>query len=150
MSEQNMKLSPEIISGISYKKYRNNLYSIALGTPSRYYKIREKVLESLETDLIKLIYTIWFNALTESKDASGNPIAVSSAEFRLSGITPDGALVLPPAHYMTHKINELALAAVSDMEIHLQKLCDLLVPQDFNSIASSNLKLTGKASAIDG
>ena len=150
MSEQNMKLSPEIISGISYKKYRNNLYSIALGTPSRYYKLREKVLESIETDLIKLIYNIFFNALTEGRDSSGNPIGVSPGEFRLSGITPDTPLVLQAPHYMTHKINELSLSAVADLEIHLQKLCDLLVPQDFNSIASTNLKLTGKASAIDG
>ena len=149
MSEANMKLTPEIITGLEYKKFKSQMYSLALGTPSRYYILREKVLESIETDLVKLIYNTFYMALTEGKTASGAEITVSTAELTTAGITPTTPIKLKMPHYPTHLINNLSLDAVADMETHLQKIVDIIVPQDFDKISSSRMALSGKASSVE-
>ena len=150
MSEINMRLSPEIITGLEYKKFRSNLMSLALGHPSKYAFLREKVLESIESDIVKLIYNTFYNTLTLGQTASNAPIRVTGAEFGAANILPASDLVLKAPHYPTHLINNLALECVADIETHLQKIVDIIIPQDFDKISSTRMALSGRASSIQG
>lgn len=149
MSEVNMRLTPEIITGLEYKKFKSSMYSLALGSPTKYYALREKILQEIETQLVKDIYATFYNALTEGKTLAGGPIRVSSADLEAAGLprgTPD--LQLKPVHYMTHQINNLALDCVADLENHLQKIVDIICPQDFEKVSSSRMALSGRASSL--
>ena len=150
MSEANMKLTPEIVTGLEYKKFKSQMYSLALGQPTRYYILREKILESIETQLVKDLYNTFFMALTEGKTVGGGAIAVLSPDLQAAGITPTTPIMLKAPHYPTHLLNNIAMEAVADLEVHLQKIVEIIAPQDFASVASSRINLSGKAGSIQG
>jgi len=62
-----LRIDTEDFLGLKYENYRNELYAMALSTPSEYFKLRKSVLEVVKTQAIKDIYTQFYNLLVRGK-----------------------------------------------------------------------------------
>ena len=142
MSANNMELNPEVLTGLSFKKFKNSMYSLALSSPKTYYAIRAATMEQIETQIVKDLYKIFFNALTKGATKDGTPIECPAGD----GVK---ATKLGDVSYPTHLINNLAMEAVSDLQTHIHKIIDIIVPQDLDKISNVQSKITGQAESIN-
>ena len=138
----NMELQPEVLTGLNFKRWKNKMYSLALSSPKQYYALREAVLDKVQTQIVKDLYKIFYNALIKGEDKDGNPI-------RFAGGDGIQAVALGKPDYMPHICNNIAMEAVSDLESHINKIVDILVPQDLEKIASTKMTISGKAESIN-
>ena len=97
MSTITTTVDTSLYLGFKYQEYCNEIYAIALSTPSDYFKIRKKVLDKVKTEAIKDIYTSFFNILSLGTSQDG----------RTPIITPANGPALVPS-YPTQKINIIA------------------------------------------
>jgi len=51
--------------GLNYESYKNDLYALALATPSEYMKLRKETLAVVKNQCIKDIYTQFYNLLSK-------------------------------------------------------------------------------------
>ena len=64
-------VDPSNFQGHQYSQYKNYLMSVALTTPSEYYKLQTDVIEQLNVRIAKLIYKQLFLLLTQGKLPDG-------------------------------------------------------------------------------
>ena len=51
--------------------------------------------------------------------------------------------------FPSHKINDFSISVAAQLGESLNKIIDILLPDDFTKLASSKLEIQGKASSID-
>lgn len=130
------ELDSEIVLGFKYEAFISSVRSMALSNPSAYFELRKEVMKKVRSDAVGQLYKTFFNVLTEGKDFKGAPI----------GRLGSGDLI--PC-YPPQKVNDLAISAANDMAAWIDKAVDILLPDDFEKLASSKLHLKGKSMTIE-
>ena len=69
-------VDPSNFQGHQYSQYKNYLMSVALTTPSEYYKLQTDVIEQLNVRIAKLIYKQLFLLLTQGKLPDGTSMKI--------------------------------------------------------------------------
>ena len=117
-----MMLEPYVLTGLAFKKYKNKMYSLALSSPKQYYHLREAVLDQVQTQIVKDLYAIFYNALVHGTDKGGKNV------IQALGDTSQGLQPIKlvngndKVNYPTHLVNNIAMEAVSDLEAHINKI----------------------------
>lgn len=128
------KVAPQNYLGISWNRYRSDLYALALAKPSVYAKIRQTVLDKVKNDAINDMYETLFNVLNEGR--------VGTSEFLIrDGTNP----ALKPS-YPEQKINEFCLSACKTLEQIVDDAIEILLPLDINKIIGSRYAEVGRLS----
>lgn len=143
-----MMLEPEVLTGLAFKKWKNKMYSLALSSPKQYYHLREAVLDSVQTEIVKDLYKIFYNALVHGTDKNGRVIEAAADSAKGLGaaqLVSSGEKV----NYPTHLVNNISMSAVVSLEESINQIVDILVPQDLDKIASTKMTITGKAESIN-
>lgn len=143
MSANSMELNPEVLTGLAFKKFKSKMYSLALGSPKTYYALREACLNQIETEIVNDLYKIFFNALTKGMKKNG------TSPIETDGTGGVGVTRLGEPNYPTNLINNLAMDAVADLQGHISKIIDILVPQDLDKISNQQTKISGQAESIE-
>ena len=138
-----MILDAENTLAIQYKGYCSKMRSLALSKPSTYYDLRAKILEEIESKMVKFIYTTFYQLLSKGLDTTGNPIGIRT------GLLGADSFSLPAPCYPNHLINSFSISSCADMSNWISKAIDIIAPDDYSTIASGKLSLQGKASAIE-
>ena len=131
---QNFKLDTSNYIGFKYKKYLNEMRSLALTRPTDYAKLRNKAINDLADNLSKQWYDITYDILTEGKtNKSTNVIDL-------------GLPALP--EYPAQELAKLALSHTQTIVDMMDEIVDLLVPEEYLSTAVSQLEAKRKTDGI--
>ena len=98
-------------------------------------------INKIESEIVDDVYKIFFKALTLGQTKGGVNI-----ESDGTGGVP--ATSLGPVNYPTHLINNLAMEAVADLQQHINKIIDIIAPQDLEKISNMQAKVSGAAESL--
>lgn len=129
-------MNTDNVLGLEYQAYVAKVRSMALGSPKDYFELRRKVLQSVKSKAIGDLYKTIFTVLSLGKDTGGNPIGALGATEEM---TPG---------YPADKINDFAVDVVRDLSNHLDRVVDIILPDDFNKLAEGKTTLKGLGSII--
>lgn len=136
MATNKFQLDTDDVLGFLYQEYVTEVRSMALSKPSEYYALRREVLRKIKSDAVGNLYKTLFNVLSLGTDLRGNPI----------GSLGTGNLV---PHFPSQKINDFAIKIASMMADELNKAIDIILPDDFEKIASGKLSLKSRGERIE-
>lgn len=136
MSDNKFRLNTEDVLGFAFQEYLSSIRGMAISEPARYYKLRAQVMKQIKRDAVGALYKTIFNALTEGTDKDGTPI----------GELGRGPLI---PMFPSQKTNDLAIRIASILGEELNKVVDIILPDEFETIASKKLAIKGAASSID-
>ena len=122
--------------GVEFDAYCNCLRALALSKPAEYFTMKEAVVKSVKADAIKNLYKTLFNVMSLGTDFQGNSIN----KLGTVGFQP---------HYPSQLINTICLSAASDLNDHLNKVLDIILPDDFEKLADRRIEIKGKGSIVD-
>ncbi len=99
-------------------------------------------MKTIKRDAVGALYKSIFNALSLGRDAEERVIKADQ-----------GTIVLGRDEYISQypsqKVNDLAIRIAGVLGEELNKVVDLLMPDEFESIASKKLQVKGAANAIE-
>ena len=109
--------------GLNYESYKNDLYALALSTPSDYMKLRKETLAIVKNQCIKDIYTQFYNLLSKGTDL--NDVQISS---------------LPPPGYPAQMVSKFALKCARTMDSILEGAIEIILPLNFKELSTKRLE----------
>ena len=135
----NYKVDSAQVLSIKHRIFLSGLKSVALQKPSLYFQIRQKVLQDLEEKMCETTYEMFYSLL-KNGTIGCNPIKA-----------PDGAgsFTLPAPEVPVQKINQLALQVANDISQSIESAIDIILPENFDKIVESKMKLKSSAATID-
>jgi hypothetical protein len=136
------RLNTDNVLGFGYQEYLSSIRGLAISQPGEYYKLRSALMKTIKRDAVGALYRSIFNALSLGKDADEQVIQADEGSIVL------GRGVYIP-QYPSQKVNDLAIRIAGVLGEELNKVVDLLMPDEFESIASKKLQVKGAANAIE-
>ena len=109
--------------GLNYESYKNDLYAMALSTPSDYMKLRKDTLAVVKNQCIKDIYTQFYNLLSKGEDLTGTQIGT-----------------LPPPGYPAQMVSKFALKAARTLDVILEEAIEIILPLNFKELSTKRLE----------
>ena len=137
MSTNKFELDTDDVLGFAYSEYISNMRGMAIAQPAKYFQLRSDVMKTVKRDAVGSLYKSIFNILSKGTDLKGASI----------GALGDDPRYIP--HYPSQKINDFAIEVAASLADSLNKVVDILMPDDFEKLASQKLLIKGKSSAID-
>ena len=132
-------LETDDVLGFSYQSYLSSIRGHSLAKPSEYYQMRAAVSKSVKSEAVKNLYTTIFQILKNGRKYDGGTVP-NSFGFGTGDLVPN---------FPSHKINDYSIEIASTLGEALNKIIDILLPDDFTKLASAKLSIAGKASSID-
>ena len=130
------------VLGFSYGAYISSVTALSLSNPGQYHALRASVLKSVKTEAVKDLYNTIFNILNKGTTVEGQTITAGT------GLATLGQAPYIPG-YPSQKINDIALLIARDMSDHLDDVVDIILPHNFERLASAALSLKGRASVLN-
>ena len=96
--------------------------------------MRAQVIKSVKSEAVKNLYKSIFAILAKGTTVNGDAI---------------GNEILAEGNLPSQKINDFTIEVAATLGETLNKVIDIILPDDFDKIASAKLSIQGKASAID-
>ena len=132
----NFKLDTDDVLGFKYEAYVAQVRGLALSQPASYFELRREVMKTVRAQAVGDLYKTFFNVLHDGRSLTGATIGkLGSGDY------------IPC--YPQQKINDLAISAANDMAGWIDKVVDIILPDDFEKLASAKLNLKGKAMTIE-
>ena len=132
-------LETDDVLGFSYQSYLSSIRGHSLAKPSEYYQMRAAVTQSVISEAVRNLYTTIFQILKNGRKFDGGVIA-NSHGFGTGNFVPN---------FPSHKINDYNIEISSILGDALNKIIDILLPDDFTKLASAKLSIQGKSASID-
>lgn len=129
----NFKVEPNRYIGTDFSIFRDDLYSVALATPSKYFKNRQEVQASLKKEAVSKLYDTLYDFMTNGK--------VGEAQ-----IADSNGRDLKP-NYPPTKMNEIILGIASTLSESLSLVLDEIMPIQYKTLAQDRLLEKGQANA---
>ena len=135
MATMNFKLNPQNYLGLEHDKFKSDMMQIALTNPTRYYAIRNNVMQNTVSTIVKDMYEkIYFLLTIGSLTENGGP---SSAANGVNGPVDGGELFIPK---MSEKeVSDFAMSCATTMRTMLVQAIHKLLPDDYINLASARL-----------
>jgi len=109
--------------GLNYESYKNDLYALALATPSEYMKLRKETLAVVKNQCIKDIYTQFYNLLSKGEDLNGVKIGN-----------------LPAPGYPAQMVSKFALKSARTLDTILEEAIEIILPLNFKELSTKRLE----------
>ena len=130
-SKNKFFLETSNVLGFEYESYVQDLTSLALSDPSKYFALRKTVIQSVKYEAVKDLYATIFSIMSEGSDTKGNNIMDSR---------------MPK--YPSQKINDISMRLASMLSDELNEILEIILPSSFDKLSSKSLTLKGKASIL--
>lgn len=131
-SKNKFFLETSNVLGFEYESYVQDLTSLALSDPSKYFALRKTVIQSVKYEAVKDLYATIFSIMSEGSDTKGNNIMDSR---------------MPK--YPSQKINDISMRLASMLSDELNEILEIILPSSFDKLSSKSLTLKGKASILN-
>lgn len=131
----NFKLNPENYLGLEHDKFKSDMMQIALTNPTKYYAIRNNVMQNTVSKVVKEMYETIYYLLTIGGLKSGD---TAGAAKNADGTVVTGGELFEPK--MSEKeVSDFAMSCATTMRTMLVSAIHKLLPDDYINLASSRL-----------
>ena len=130
------ELDTNDVLGLNYSAYVDNMRALALTKPGEYFTTRQQVQKKVKEDAVAQMYKTVFNILTLGANIANQPIGILGTAPYIPG-------------YPSHKVNDIAIQGAQIMAKFLDSVCNIILPGDFETLASSKMSLKGRANVIE-
>ena len=130
------ELDTNDVLGLNYASYVDNMRAKALTKAGEYFTLRQQVQKKVKEDAVAQVYKTVFNVLTLGKDIEYHPIGLLGTAPYIPG-------------YPSQKVNDIAIQGARIMADFLDSVCNIILPGDFETLASSKMSLKGRANVIE-
>ena len=134
----NFKIDPSDYRGIEHEEFRTNLLNLALTRPTEYNKLRMNVLKKVKKAAVESQYAIYYYLLTEGCSVAGDGKTKSN---HILANVPDSAehvAIFKPC-VPKHIVNEFALKASATIDKVAEEAINMILPDDWKTIADQRL-----------
>ena len=129
-------LDTDDVLGFGYQEYVASIRALALSKPAEYFNLRREVLKKVKIDAVSNLYKTLFNALSSGTDIHSKPIGIlGSGNFK--------------PNYPSQRINDFCIQVASDLADHINRAIDIILPDDFEKLASGKMSLKGRGNVIE-
>jgi hypothetical protein len=134
----NFKIDPSDYRGIEHEEFRTNLLNLALTKPTDYNKLRMHVLKKVKKQAVESQYSIYYYLLTEGCSVADD--GKTKSNHILSGIDglPEHQGIFVP-RVPKHIVNEFALKASATIDKIAEEAINMILPDDWKTIADQRL-----------
>ncbi len=136
------EIDPADYLAIDYEAFRDDMIELVLSNSAKYFKLRGEVLKKVKKEACKLQYKVYYNLLTEAKDAEGNRILAGT------GVTADVVEKFVP-HYPKQLVCQFALGASKTIDKIAEDAIELILPRDLENIAKQRTAIKAKANGME-
>ena len=138
------KIDPSDYLSIDYETFRDDMLELALAKPAEYFQLRKAVLKAVKRQACINQYNIYYNLLTNGKQADG----ATSIFSGLDGGAPAAADLFKPK-YPKQLVNQFALGAAKTIDKISEDAVELVLPRDYKSIANERTSTKSKGLGIE-
>lgn len=129
-------LDTDDVLGFGYQEYVASIRALALSKPAEYFNLRREVLKKVKIDAVSNLYKTLFNVLSSGTDIHSKPIGIlGSGNFK--------------PNYPSQRINDFCIQVASDLADHINRAIDIILPDDFEELASGKMSLKGRGNVIE-
>ena len=129
-------LDTDDVLGFGYQEYVASIRALALSKPAEYFNLRREVLKKVKIDAVSNLYKTLFNVLSSGTDIHSKPIGIlGSGNFK--------------PNYPSQRINDFCIQVASDLADHINRAIDIILPDDFEKLASGKMSLKGHGNVIE-
>jgi hypothetical protein len=136
MATMNFKLNPENYLGLQHDKFKSDMMQIALTNPTRYYAIRNNVMQNTVGEVVKDMYEKIYYLLTIGSLKSTEPASAANNKADNS-VVPGGENFIP--NMSEKEVSDFAMSCATTMRTMLVQAIHKLLPDDYINLASSRL-----------
>jgi len=136
------KIDPSDYLSIDYETYRDDMLELALAQPAQYFQLRKAVLKAVKRQACINQYNIYYNLLTNGKQADGATSIFADADV------PTAAPLFKPK-YPKQLVNQFALGAAKTIDKISEDAVELILPRDYKSIANERTSTKSKGLGIE-
>ena len=122
--------NPQDYLGVSYELYCNQIYSLSISQPTKYYKLRNDLLTELNKKLLTDTHNTVFDILRYG---------------RIDG----KLLTLYQPNYPVEVCNKISMDIAKSYKNEIFKIIRILLPPDNESLAKSSMSTKTLANSID-
>ena len=140
-------LDPSSYLGLDYDAYQEKLNGLCLSKPEIFFKYRANVMSYIKKEAVKNIYFIAFFALKygckydpSKAGGKGDPIDADVNATDKLNMQPSVA---------DNTINDLSISLSKTLNVSLDKIVNLIVPDRFAAVAELRSKAYANASGIN-
>ena len=133
------KIDPSDYRGIEHEEFRTNLLNLALTRPTEYNKLRMNVLKKVKKAAVESQYSIYYYLLTEgcSVGTDGKTKSNNILFNAPDGVDAYQTLFVP--RVPKHIVNEFALKASATIDKIAEEAINMILPDDWKTIADQRL-----------
>ena len=139
MADFNLKIDPSDYRGIEHEEFRTNLLNLALTKPTDYNRLRMNVLKKVKKQAVESQYSIYYYLLTEgcSVGTDGKTKSNNILFNAPDGVDAYQTLFVP--RVPKHIVNEFALKASATIDKIAEEAINMILPDDWKTIADQRL-----------
>ena len=142
----NFKIDPSDYRGIEHEEFRTNLLNLALTRPTEYNKLRMNVLKKVKKAAVESQYAIYYYLLTEGCSVGDD--GKTKSQHILSNVAESSEHVgIFKPRVPKHIVNELALKASATIDKIAEEAINMILPDDWKTIADQRLYTKTKGNA---
>ena len=147
MADFNFKIDPSDYRGIEHEEFRTNLLNLALTQPTEYNKLRMHVLRKVKKAAVDSQYAIYYYLLTEGHGvgADGKTKAANNICADTPAVAAHVDIFVP--RVPKHIVNEFALKASATIDKIAEEAINMIMPDDWKTIADQRLYTKTKGNA---
>ena len=137
---QKFALDPNQALGLDYQMYLSSIRALSISKPAQYYSLRRTVLEKVKKEAVSGLYKSFFNILVGGVDQAGTPIGDSNNKLGAGELVPN---------YPAQKVNDIAIEVAGILCEELNKVIDLILPDDLTAIMDKKMNIKGMGERVD-
>ncbi len=134
-----LKIDVSDFRGIEHEEFRTNLLNLALTKPTEYNKLRMHVLRKVKKAAVDAQYGIYDYLLTEGCTASDDGKTKSQNVLFDATDGIDGYKDIFKPCVPKHLVNEFAMKASATIDKIAEKALNMILPDDWKTIADQRL-----------
>ena len=134
----NFKIDPSDYRGIEHEEFRTNLLNLALTRPTEYNKLRMNVLKKVKKAAVESQYAIYYYLLTEGLSVAGDGKTKSNHILSNVPESMEHVGIFKPC-VPKHIVNEFALKASATIDKIAEEAINMILPDDWKTIADQRL-----------
>ena len=134
----NFKIDPSDYRGIEHEEFRTNLLNLALTRPTEYNKLRMNVLKKVKKAAVESQYAIYYYLLTEGCSVGDDGKTKSQHILYNVAESSEHVGIFKPS-VPKHIVNEFALKASATIDKIAEEAINMILPDDWKTIADQRL-----------
>jgi hypothetical protein len=136
MATMNFRIDPDNYLGLQHDKFKNDMMQIALTNPTRYYAIRNNVMQNTVRAVVREMYNTVYLLLTKGK-LRDDQVEASATNNQDGSAVEQGGLFIP--NMSEKEVSDFAMSVATTVRTMLVQAIHKLLPDDYINLASARL-----------